>query len=253
MTRTEGRQHRLGMTWLALALALVALALLAMPAAGVAKDRNHDRIPDRWEKRHKLSLNVNQARRDQDRDRLRNRAEFLAGTNPRSSDSDGDGTIDGKEQAGTIISFDEGTGRLVVDLFGGETIGGLVTEETEITCEDSAPAASTSTDDAEPGEENEEEPGEGDGESDEGEDSEEPGEDGDDGDNEGPGDGEGAEGPDDNSGPGENSGPGNENDEGERACGTVELVPGAVVEEAELELRNGRVFFEEVELSGREV
>jgi len=34
---------------------------------------NHDHIPDRWEKRHHLSLHVNQARHDQDRDRLDNR------------------------------------------------------------------------------------------------------------------------------------------------------------------------------------
>ena len=63
-----------------LVAALGALAMLALPAVAGAKDRNHDRIPDRWEKRHHLSLHRNQARRDQDRDHLRNRAEFLAGT-----------------------------------------------------------------------------------------------------------------------------------------------------------------------------
>ncbi len=80
--------------------------MLALPSVAAAKDRNHDRIPDRWEKRHRLSLNVNQARRDQDGDQLRNRGEFLAGDNPRKADSDGDGITDGEENAGTIASFD---------------------------------------------------------------------------------------------------------------------------------------------------
>ena len=67
------------------AAALGALALLALPGAAAAKDGNHDRIPDRWEKRHHLSTAVNQAPRDQDSDHLRNRAEFLAGDNPRDA------------------------------------------------------------------------------------------------------------------------------------------------------------------------
>src|SRR3954470_6243489 len=87
------------------AAALGALALLALPGAAAAKDRNHDHIPDRWEKRHHLSTAVNQARRDQDSEPLRNRAEFLAGDNPRNADSDGDGIPDGEENAGKIASF----------------------------------------------------------------------------------------------------------------------------------------------------
>src|SRR6478735_10977248 len=133
MTPTKGRRARLGMTWFALALG--ALALLARPGLAAAKDRNHDRIPARWEKRHHLSLKVNQARKDQDRDGLRNRAEFLAGDNPRKADSNGDGVMDGEENAGTIVSFDEETGKLTIDLFGEENISGLVNEETEIKCE----------------------------------------------------------------------------------------------------------------------
>src|SRR3954449_11654098 len=139
MTRTKGRRTRIGMTCFALALG--ALALLAMPSLAAAKDRNHDRIPDRWEKRHHLSLNSNQARLDQDRDHLRNRAEFLAGDNPRDRDSNDDGVMDGEENAGTITSFDAETGRLVIDLFGGETVSGLVNEETEIKCEDHSGAS----------------------------------------------------------------------------------------------------------------
>lgn len=237
MTPKKARRPRLGMTWFALALG--ALALLAMPGLAAAKDGNHDRIPDRWEKRHKLSLNVNQARRDQDGDHLRNRAEFLAGDNPRDRDSDDDGVVDGHEQAGTIASFDAGTGRLVIDLFGTDTVAGLVTDETEIKCEDNGGATMSSegsgSGEAEPGDdhggEGEIEPGDDNG-------------------------GHGEEPGDDNSGPGsENSGPGHEGDDdhGDRLCTTAELVPGAVVEEAELDVRNGQAVFHEVELSGKEV
>jgi len=184
---------------IAVAAALGALALLALPSVAAAKDRNHDRIPDRWEKRHRLSLEVNQARRDQDRDGLRNRAEFLAGDNPRQADSDGDGVPDSEENAGTIQSFDAGSGKLVISLFGGETLSGLVTAETEIKCErelaDEDSVAMRH--------------------------------------------GEGEQG-DDNDG----------NDEEGANCASADLVAGAVVEEAELELEHGVATFEEVELAG---
>lgn len=256
MTPKQARRPRLGMTWLALALG--ALALLAMPSLAAAKDRNHDRIPDRWEKRHKLSLKVNQARRDQDSDQLRNRAEFLAGTDPRSSDSDDDGVMDGDEQAGTISSFDAETGRLVIDLFGSDTIAGFVTDSTEIKCDDDGSSASASSEGSDDGEaesgddsggEGEEEPGDDHGDDESGDDSSGPG--------------SGDESGDDNSGPGsESSGPGHDgegehsDDDGEhgdddRLCTTAELVPGAVVEEAELKLENGKATFKEVELSGK--
>jgi hypothetical protein len=217
----------------ALAAALIgALALLALPSLAAAKDRNHDRIPDRWEKRHHLSLRVSQAGRDQDRDQLRNRAEFLAGDNPRNADSDGDGIPDGEENAGTIASFDAGTGKLTIDLFGGETIGGLVGEETEIKCAHGDAGASMSND----GGQGEEEPGDDQGE-------EEPGDDN---------GGEGEQGDDngDSSGPGSpSSGPGSgEDDQGEASCTTADLVAGTVVQEAELKLENGAATFEEVEL-----
>ena len=83
-------------------IALAALTLCAVIALGAGAsartgDRNHDRIPDRWEKRHHLSLHVNQARRDQDRDGLNNRDEFKAGTDPRDRDSDDDGVKDGAD------------------------------------------------------------------------------------------------------------------------------------------------------------
>jgi len=119
-----------------LALALGIVALLALAGLAAAKDGNDDRIPDHWEKRHNLSLKIDQSRRDQDHDQLRNRAEFRSGNDPRDRDSDDDGVVDGEENAGTIASFDAETGRLTIDLFGAEQISGLVTEETRIKCED---------------------------------------------------------------------------------------------------------------------
>ena len=252
MTRTKGKRARLGsMTWFALALGAL-VAFLAMPSLAAAKDRNHDRIPDRWEKKHHLSTHVNQARRDQDRDHLNNRQEFLAGDNPRDKDSNDDGTMDGEENAGTIASFDGETGKLTINLFGGETLSGFVTEETEIQCEDhSGAGASASSEDnsgeeeSEPGDDNggEEEAGD-----DNGNDEEEVGDDNGGQGEEEPGDDNGG----DNSGPGsENSGPGNGEDNSGN-CTAAALAPGAVVQEAELKVENGKATFEKVELSGKE-
>jgi|SRR4051794_2894560 len=216
------RSHSLGLLLIAIGL----LAMLSVPSIAAAKqrDRNHDRIPDRWEKRHRLSIRVNQARRDQDRDRLRNRAEFMAGTNPRNADSDDDGIPDGEENAGTIASFDPASGKLVINVFGGETVSGLVTEETEIECRGQKNGASASdSDDDEEGsgdEEQGEEPG------DDEEDQDEQGDD--QGDQEDPGD-----------------------DDGQSSnCTTADLVAGAIVHEAELEIEDGSATFEKVELIG---
>lgn len=238
MTHTKGRRARFGMTLFALALG--ALALLAMPGLAAAKDRNHDRIPDRWEKKHQLSLKVNQARLNQDGDKLRNRAEFLAGDNPRKADTNGDGVMDGADNAGTIASFDGESGRLVINLFGGETVSGLVTEETEIKCEDHS-GASTSSDGVEAGDDEG-----GDGEAEPGDDNggeEEAGDDNGGNGEEEPGDDNGGEEADD-----DNSGPGSEGGN----CTTADLTIGAVVQEAELKIAGGQATFEKVELSGKE-
>jgi len=131
-------------------LALFALALMAaLPATAGAKrhsrhgakvahkaDRNRDGLPDRWERKNHLSLRVNQASRDQDRDGANNSAEFAAGTNPRDSDTDNDGMNDGSEDVGTVTSFADGT--LVITTgtgtAGGTPVTGKVTADTQIKC-----------------------------------------------------------------------------------------------------------------------
>ena len=153
--RSESRTSPYRTIRLAVALALGVLAVFALPSIAAAKDRNHDRIPDRWEKRHHLSLKVKQTRRDQDSDQLKNLGEFRQSTNPRKADSDSDGITDGEEvavgdnpadddsdndgvedgneNAGTVASFDGTT--LTINLAAGGTISGLVTDRTEVKCE----------------------------------------------------------------------------------------------------------------------
>ena len=81
---------------LTIAATALAAALMLVPAAAQARgsqtrasaaDRNADRIPDRWERRHHLSLRVKQTRRDQDNDGLNNLGEFRSRTSrgPHSS------------------------------------------------------------------------------------------------------------------------------------------------------------------------
>jgi hypothetical protein len=154
------------------ALAFAALLLLALPAAAVARDRDRDRIPDRWEKRHKLSTKRSSAnadtdrdrvdnwnewregtnprdrdtdndgrrdgREDRDRDGLRNAAEDATGNDPRDRDTDDDGVRDGKEHAGTVTSFNDGV--LVIDTANGSSVSGLVGDFTEIRCKSEAQA-----------------------------------------------------------------------------------------------------------------
>jgi hypothetical protein len=193
---------------LVIAIAAIGAALIAAPAQA-AKDRNHDRISDRWEKRHGLSLKRDQSRRDQDDDGLKNLGEFKARFDPRDQDSDDDGTEDGDEGAGTISSFDPATRELVIDAFVGPDLSGTVTADTEIECE-----------------------------------GDEPGEDHHDGDHSGPGGGD-----DDNSGPGRHARSDDDSDEDDEAnCGTDALTPGTVVTEAELRLTQSGAVCEEVEL-----
>ncbi len=213
----------------ALLIAALGIAALMLPGVAAAKDRNHDRIPDRWEKRHGLSLRVNQAHRDQDRDKLVNRQEWKSGDDPNDADSDDDGTPDGQEDAGTIASFDGTT--LTINLFNGQNVSGLVTDSTEIKCDN------------------------GDDQGDE------------DGDGEGGNSGPGGGGDGGSSGPGgggddkvaahsrakdggSDDGPGDDEqgDDGQM-CSTADLVPGTVVQEADLRLGSGDAVFDEIELA----
>src|SRR2546423_15508015 len=81
------------------ALALAGAATIVPAATASAKDINHDRIPDRWERAFHLSLKVDQSKRDQDHDGLKNRAEWLDHTRPRSVDTDHNGVNDAPEDA----------------------------------------------------------------------------------------------------------------------------------------------------------
>lgn len=152
-----------------LALA-AALALLALPAVSQAKarDRDHDGLPDKWEKHYHLSTHKNSANADPDRDHVDNGNEFREGTNPRKRDTNGngrpdgredrdrdhlvnaaedttgndpidkdtdnDGIPDGQEQAGVVGSFNQATGDLRIDLAGGGSVTGKVTNATEVEC-----------------------------------------------------------------------------------------------------------------------
>ena len=220
----------------------LALLVVAFGGTAVAKDRNHDQIPDKWEKKFNLSLKVDQANKDQDKDHVDNLNEFQEGTNPRTKDSnhngrpdgkedsdhdglnnmgedqtanlpddqdtDNDGIEDGAENAGTIATFDGTT--LTIDVTGGGQVSGMVDSTTEIKCE---------TEDQH--------------ESD---------------DNSGPGtatashDGSGDQSGETESS-GDNSGPGESGDDS-RVCTTADLTPGTAVHEAELQ----GTTFEKVEL-----
>jgi hypothetical protein len=125
---------------LILALALVASLGVVSTASASSRDRNHDRLPDKWERAHHLSLKVKQAKRDQDRDGLNNRGEFRAKLNPRDRDTDNDGIKDGEENAGTIKSFDGGV--LTITLAEGGDLAATVTPDTEIECHGTATASS---------------------------------------------------------------------------------------------------------------
>ena len=157
---------------------LLALALLAPAGALAARrtDRNHDRLPDRWERLHHLSLKVDQGPRDQDRDGLNNLTEYADHTNPRRADSDHDGVGDANEDhdgdgvvnvaeaiepagpaagggdAGSgehhegavvpwdhVVSFDPGSHELVIARGDGSTVSALAGEHLFLACGVAAP------------------------------------------------------------------------------------------------------------------
>ena len=208
-----------------LVAAAVGLMVVALPGTASARDRNHDRIPDKWERHHHLSLRKNQASRDQDRDKLKNRQEFKARTDPRDADTDGDGVPDGEENAGKIASFDGTT--LTIDLFNGSSISGTVTQSTEIQCE--AQGDNNDTGDDNGGDDNNDT--------------------GDDNGGSGGGDDSSASSAmttsDDS---GDDNGGDTGDDNGGAQCTTADLNPGTIVQEADLNLSNGQATFEEIEL-----
>jgi hypothetical protein len=83
----------------ALILVATALALLALPSAALARgrDRNHDRIPDRWERHFGIALTKKAGAADPDHDGLSNAGEFASHTNPKVADSNHDGVSDANE------------------------------------------------------------------------------------------------------------------------------------------------------------
>lgn len=206
------------------ALALLAVLSVASVADARGGDRNRDRLPDRWERAHHLSLKVNQARRDQDRDGLNNRGEFRAKTNPRDDDSDNDGIEDGQENAGTIDSFVDGV--LTITLAQGGVLAASVDGDTEIECHGAAHSSSQGGDDDHGDDDHGDDPADGHGD-DHGVD-----------DHSGPGGGEREDGDDRHDG----------NDDAEDRCGTEALTKGTIVHEAELEATSDGKHWEELEL-----
>jgi hypothetical protein len=74
-----------------LVLPTIVLVYIATSATAAApRDRDHDRLPDRWERNHQLSTAIPSAKRDPDSDRLSNRRELRLRTHPRRADSDRD-------------------------------------------------------------------------------------------------------------------------------------------------------------------
>jgi hypothetical protein len=150
------------------------------------------------------------------------------------------------QDTGTIASFDSASGMLAIELTGGETVSGLVTPGTQIKCEDqSSLDSSVRSREGEPGD------GHGGHGEEAGDDNGGHGEEAGD-DHGGQGNEPGDDNGNDNSGPGSSqSGPSGHDDNGVGAnCTESDLAVGAVVHEAELDLRNGKAVFDEVELNG---
>jgi hypothetical protein len=154
----------------------IAMSLLVLPAGALAKgrDRDHDRMPDKWEKAHHLNPRANDARKDADKDGLRNLSEFRHHTDPQAADSDDDGIDDNDEVenrtnplkddsdddgvddadeiSGTIVSFQNNVLTIQLPGQGAGTVAATVNDATRIECDDEndddaqAPTAAASHD-----------------------------------------------------------------------------------------------------------
>src|SRR4051794_20605087 len=140
--------------------AAIAASLLVIPAGALAKsrDRDHDRMPDKWEKKHHLNTHANDARKDPDRDQLSNLSEFRHHTDPRKADTDNDGIKDGDELrddtnprkddsnddgvkdadeiSGTIVSFQNNVLTIQLAGVGGGKVSGTVDNAARVECDD---------------------------------------------------------------------------------------------------------------------
>jgi hypothetical protein len=128
------------------------------------------------------------------------------------------------QDTGQVAAFDASTGVLAIKLSGGDTVTGLVSRRTKIKCEDEhSPDIASRSRGSEPGD-------------DHGGHGTEPGDDN--------GGGNSGSGP-------SHSGPSGHDDNGTGAnCTASDLIVGATVHEAELDLRNGKAVWDEVELNG---
>jgi hypothetical protein len=131
--------RNLRLSLLTLFAGLLFLAVPTVASAHGNRDRDHDGMPDKWERAHKLNWHKNDAKKDADKDGLRNFAEYKSGTDPQNPDTDDDGIEDGNDVGGTVASFDGTT--LVLKLPDGTTRDGKVTPGTEISCQSSTPTA----------------------------------------------------------------------------------------------------------------
>jgi len=233
----------------ALITVAIAAALLVAPAGVLAKsrDRDHDGMSDKWEKKHHLNTHANDARKDPDRDHLSNRSEFRHHTNPRKADtdndgikdgdelrddtnprkddSDDDGVLDADEISGTIVSFQNNVLTIQLAGAGAGKVSGTVNNATRVECDDDEndDAQDTTADESD----------------------------------------HGRDGRDDNSGPGSTSGgsddganhdAGDDDDQGENEdegnCTAADLKQGARVHEAELtKAADGSNVFTKIELA----
>jgi len=82
----------------AIGLIVLVVALL-IPGIAMARDRDHDHMRDRWEKKHGLSTHRANGHRDRDHDGLSNLGEFRAHTDPQDADTDDDCIEDDNEDA----------------------------------------------------------------------------------------------------------------------------------------------------------